>query len=161
MRFSRRTQAMTCVESVRCRPPAYQPGGLEPLEHQAQQRIGSSWLGQPGAELTQHRGVKAGVVQVQSQGVLPGDPVRECLRGLAVGEIVQELQDRHHQQQCRGEPGLAEPGVHVLKLTGGEVLILKQRAQRVPDPHLVGPVWMHPAGQRRGCRRNLWNTRGP
>ncbi len=78
-----------------------QPGSLQPLQHHAQQRIRPTRHSQPGAKLAQHRVVEAGVLQLQAQGVLPGDPVRNRLCRVPVGEVVQELQDRDHRQQRR------------------------------------------------------------
>jgi hypothetical protein len=151
------------VGGVGALPPARldQPGILQPLKHQTQHCIRPPTLDQAGTKLRQRRVIEAGGLQLQAQGVLPGDPVRDRLGGLPVGQVVPELQDRHHQQQRRRQPRLPARGVHVGELAGGEVHVAKQRAQRVTHSHLIRTPRMHLVGQRRRRRRDLWNVHGP
>jgi len=47
---------------------------------------------QPGPELTEHTGIKARILQLQAQRVLPRDPVADRLGGLPIGQVLAELQ---------------------------------------------------------------------
>jgi len=53
---------------------------------------------QSGAELTQQRGIKAGIAQLQSQAILPIDATAHRLGGLSVRESLQKLEDRDQRQ---------------------------------------------------------------
>ena len=105
--------------------------------------------------------MEARVFQFPAQRVLPGDPVSHRYHGLTVAEVVAKLQDRDHQQQCRGQARLAKVRIHPGQLTGDEVSVGEQRAQRVAHPHLIGPARVHRArqhGRGRGNRRNIDRT---
>jgi hypothetical protein len=70
---------------------ALTPSGFEPLALTAnrQEGIEQALVGaprdQPGAKLTSHRTVKAGIGQLQTQGLLPIDATSHGVGALAVG----------------------------------------------------------------------------
>lgn len=93
---------MTCVESVRYRPPARtSPAVSQPVEHHLQQRVNAAFLDQPGTELAEHRRVEPGILEVTPECVLPRDAVGHRPGGILVGQVVTMLQDHHHRQQRR------------------------------------------------------------
>nr|WP_260725708.1 hypothetical protein [Dactylosporangium roseum] len=148
------------VRGVRSLPAtsADQPGGLEPVEHQFQQRVRAFVDDQPGPELGEYRRVEPGVVEVQAQGVLPGNAVGHRLRRVGIGQVVPKLQDRHHGQQGRGQARLSERGVHPGEPAAGEVGVGEQRTQRVAHPHLIGPTPMNLPRQPGSGLRDLRYT---
>jgi hypothetical protein len=63
----------------------------QPIQQQPQQPLGLAVGEQPRAELGQHRGVKARIVQVKAQRVLPVQSCSHRVGGLPVGEALDEL----------------------------------------------------------------------
>ncbi len=68
-----------------------------------------------GAELTEDRGIKPGITQLQSQGVLPIDATAHRLGGLSVRESLQKLEDRDQRQPPGSLGGLSDRREHIRK----------------------------------------------
>jgi hypothetical protein len=83
---------------------------LQPGQHQVEHGIRPALFGQLAAELRQDTVIEARIAQLAAERVLPRDPVDEGFDGLAVGEVVAELQNHGHQQQCREQARLPQPG---------------------------------------------------
>jgi hypothetical protein len=81
--------------------PHQQPPLTEAVEHPVQQPLALAVAEQSGAELAEDRVVKAGVGQLQAQGVLPVDPAADRVGGLPVGQSLDELQHRGQGQPRR------------------------------------------------------------
>jgi len=81
-------------------------------------------------ELTQHRKMKAGVGQVEREGIFPINRPTDGIGGLAVGQTFHKLEDGDQQQAAGRQSGLSDGGKQ-----GGEVLIGAQHAQFVADLH--------------------------
>jgi hypothetical protein len=120
------------------------------VQRQARQITGH----QPGPELAQHAGIKARILQLQAERVLPGHPVADRLSGLPVGQVLRKLQDTGHHQLARRDPRPAphperarEPGIGI------------HLTQLIADPHRQVPL----TGRRtRHLRSELGNIRpGP
>jgi hypothetical protein len=110
--------------------PLQQATLAQPIKHEPQQPLSLAIGEQPRAELGEHRGVKAGVVQVKAQCVLPVQPCSHRVGGLPVGEALDELQHQH-QRQPRRRPRRTSPCREQL----GELLVGEQRAQRIAGAH--------------------------
>jgi hypothetical protein len=104
-----------------------QASRLAHLEQPAEQPLLGAALEQAGAELAQHRGVEAGVGQLQPEQVLPVDARPHRLGRAPVGEVLAELEQGDERQPPRRQPGLAVPGEQV-----GEVGVGKDGAELVP-----------------------------
>lgn len=70
---------------------------------------------QAGAELTEDRGIKASITQLQSQGVLPIDATAHRLGGLSIRESLQKLEDRHQRQPPGSLGGLPDRREQICK----------------------------------------------
>ena len=106
------------LQPVHLPDPAEHVGGIGPLPHPrpdqaqltqpGQQRLQQHRLhpagDQPGPELAQHAEVEPLIVQLQAQAVLPVQPPPHRISGLPVGQVLRELQHRHHRQLRRGDP---------------------------------------------------------
>ena len=120
------------------------------VQRQARQVTGH----QPGPELAQHAGVKARILQLQAERVLPRHPVADRLSRLPVGEILRKLQNTGHHQLARGDPRPAPDAER-----GSEPGIGIHLAQLIADPHRQVPL---PGRRTRHPRRELGNIRpGP
>jgi hypothetical protein len=78
--------------------PMQQATLAQPVQHERQQPLGLAVGQQPGAELGEHRGVKARVTKVEAQRVFPVQPCSYRVGGLPVGEALDELQHQHQHQ---------------------------------------------------------------
>ncbi len=120
-----RTRPATGFEQPRL-PPALQEGLKQQL------------LGAPGhqaaAKLTQHRGIKARVLQGQGQQVFPVQPAAHRVGRLHIRQPFGKLQHRHHRQPPGRFGRLAAPGKQPRKL-----LIPKQCAKFVAQPQVSVP----------------------
>ena len=95
---------MTCLQPVQVADRHTDVGGVgalapapvqqatfpQPIKHE-RQPLGLAIGEQPRPELGEHRGVKAGVGQLQAQGVLPVQPSPHRVGGLPVGEALDKL----------------------------------------------------------------------
>src|SRR5690606_22452877 len=91
-------------------------------------------LTQPDTKLDQHGVVEAGVAQWQMQRVLPGDAVLQREHRVAVGEILQILEDGDKGEQHRREGRLTNNRVEV-----GELLVVELLVEYIAD-EAVGAV---------------------
>ncbi len=90
---------------MRCRPPALtRPSPGQPLQQRIQRQVRQVTSHQPGPELAQHAGIKARIIQLQAERVLPRHPVADRLSGLPVGQVLRKLQNAGHHQLARGDP---------------------------------------------------------
>jgi hypothetical protein len=79
----------------------------EPGQQQVQNLLFQSMIDQPLPEPGQHRVIEPRISQLQTQGVLPVDSTPYGVRGLPIGQVLSELQDRDQRQLCRRDPRLA------------------------------------------------------
>src|SRR5215207_381949 len=86
---------------------------------------------QTATELTEHRGVKAGVVEFEREGIFPIDAGPDSVSGLPVGKTFGELHDGNESQPPRRHCGLAAPGEQV-----SEVLVLDHSAKLIAHSHI-------------------------
>src|SRR5215207_6967358 len=86
---------------------------------------------QTATELTEHRGVKAGIVEFEREGIFPVDAGPDSVSGLPVGKTFCELHDGHQGQPPRCHCGLAAPGEQV-----SEVLVLDDSAKLIAHSHV-------------------------
>jgi primosomal protein N'' len=70
----------------------------EALQHEIEEQSFGIALDQATTKLTQDRVVEPRIIEVQSERVLPIDPSTNSVRGLAVGQILNELK---HRDQCQ------------------------------------------------------------
>lgn len=117
---------------VRALPPAGadQPQLGETLQQQVQDPRFHAMRQQPVPEPGQHCVVEAGVGQLQAQQVLHVDPCPHRVRGLAISQVLGELQDAD-----QGQPAGRDPGPPPDPEGRLEILIREQRTEAVPDPH--------------------------
>ena len=101
------------------------------VQRQARQIAGH----QPGPELAQHAGVKALVIQLQAQRVLPRHPVPDRVSSLPASQVLRELQHAGHHQLPRRDP---RPPPHPER--GGKPRIGVHLAQLLADPHRQIPL---------------------
>ncbi|GAA2351718.1 hypothetical protein SVIO_002180 [Streptomyces violaceusniger] len=80
-------------------------------------------------EAGQYGVVEAGIGQLQAEQVLHIDPGPHRVRGLAVGEVLGELQDTDQSQPTRGDTGTPPDSEGF-----PELLVREQRAEGIPDP---------------------------
>src|SRR5829696_9136494 len=105
-----------------------QPAGLEALEHGVQQQVLRLAGDKAGPELSEHAKVEPGISQLEPQGVLPVDPRTDCVGGLPITEVLEELKDRDQSQAPRCKGGLTPDRVEP-----SEVLILVEDAKFIPE----------------------------
>jgi hypothetical protein len=74
---------------------------LEALQHGVQQQGLGPARDEAGAELGEPAEVKAGVGQLEPERVFPVDAGAHGVGGLAVAEVLQELEHRHKRQSPR------------------------------------------------------------
>lgn len=88
------------VGGVGALPAAFpdQADGPDFLQREAEQLVGPALLGQALSEVGKDAVMEAGVFQLHAQGVLEVDAVAHGLGGLPVGQLQQELQNRHGRQ---------------------------------------------------------------
>jgi hypothetical protein len=98
------------------------------LEQLAQEPLLGATREQAGAELAQHRGVEAGIGQLQPEQVLPVDPRPHRLGRLPIGQVLVELQQGDQGQPPRRQARLAAPGEQV-----GEIRVGEDRAELVTE----------------------------
>ena len=73
-----------------------------------QQLVSQEHCGAPSpqavAQCAEHRQVKARIGPVQAQAILPVETGADCLSGLAIGQVLANLHERHEGQPPWGEP---------------------------------------------------------
>ena len=116
-------QDVGCVGTL---PAAHLEQAELPTAHEQllEQALLSTALDQPGAELAQHRGIKARIGQLEAKQVLPIDPGAHRLGGLSIGQVFAEL-----QQGDQGQPPRREPGLAALREEVGEVRVGEDGAE--------------------------------
>ena len=87
--------------------------------------------GEAAAELGEGGEVESGVVELESEGVLPVDAAADGVGGLAIGEVLGELQDGDQGELPGGQCGLSAPGVEV-----GEVAVAEDGSEFVAEPEV-------------------------
>jgi hypothetical protein len=115
---------------------------LQPLQHGLEEPALGPAGDEPGAELAQHRRIEALVFEGQAERVFPVDAAADGIGRLAVGQPLDELEDRHQRQLgrvCRRLP--------VLRVEIGEIGAAEQGAERVVHPEIRVPA-------REGCPRH-------
>jgi hypothetical protein len=75
--------------------------------------------------------VESGVVELEPEGILPVDASADGVGGLAIGEVLGELQHGDQGEPPRGQCGLPAPGVEV-----GEVAIAEHGSELVAEPEV-------------------------
>lgn len=83
------------------------PRAFGRVQHQLQQTYRPPMDDQTVAELREHRVVEPGVVQSQTQRVLPVQPGPYRVGGVPIGQILHRLQHAHQRQQTRRHPSAA------------------------------------------------------
>jgi len=83
-----------------------------------QQQVLGPTRDEAGAELAEHAEVKAGVGELEPEGIFPVDAGAHSLGGLPITEVLQELEHRHKRQSPRGQAGLAPSHGNESGLTG-------------------------------------------
>jgi hypothetical protein len=101
-------------------------------------------------EVAQAGVVEARVPQRQVQGVRPVQTHHDLLRRLAVGDVLQELEQRDHRQQ-RGRARVATPRV----IQRGELRVVQQVSQVVADDPIAIRRCQHLRSHRRDIGRHL------
>ncbi len=76
----------------------HQPARLEPLQHAVEEEVLGAAGHAAGAELGEHAEVEPRVGQLEPERVLPVDPGAHRVGGLAVAEVLEELEDRHQRE---------------------------------------------------------------
>ncbi len=118
------------MESVQSTTRGNQPQLHQPPQQQVQdlllQPVGQDPVAEPG----QHGEVESRIRQLDAEQVLPVDPCAGSVRGLAVGQVLGELQDAD-QRQLSWRDTRTAPNTE----GGPEHLILEQWAELVPNPH--------------------------
>jgi hypothetical protein len=104
------------------------PRARQAVQQLAQEPLLGASLEQPRTELAQHRVVEARIVQLEAEQVLPVDARPHRFRGLAVGQVLAELQDGDERQAPGRQARLAEPGEQV-----GEVRVGEDAAELVAE----------------------------
>ena len=151
-RLRARMAARTWVESVRWRPRALsRPRSLQRLEQRVQEQPFGPAGDQAAAELAEHGVVEAGIGQLQAEGVLPVDAAADGVGGLAIGEVLGELQDGDQGEPPGGVGGLSARGKQV-----GEVVVRVEDARARRASGGRGCPW----GRRRGRRGRSLRGRG-
>src|SRR5271165_4253112 len=89
------------------------------LRERVEQQSFRATFDQTRAELAQDRVVEAGVDQRQTECVFPVDPSAYGIRGLTVGQALDELQHRRESEPSRCFGGLATAGEQGRELTVG------------------------------------------
>jgi hypothetical protein len=112
-------------------PGREQATGLAGLQHLVQVEPLGSAGGETAAELGEGGEVESGVVELQTEGVLPVDTTADGVGGLAIGEVLGELHDGDQGELPRGQCGLAAPGVEL-----GEVSVTKDGTELVAEPEI-------------------------
>lgn len=136
-------------------PLSDQPGFPQTCQGEVEQSVGVVVLGQPVAEVAQHAVVEAGIVQLQSQGVLEVKAAAHLLGNLTVGQVEQELQHADGGQLCGREPRSSVAGI-----PGHEVLVTPQAIKPVAHPHRRRALRVARPRHPRGHRRNLRSRTG-
>jgi hypothetical protein len=93
--------------------------------------------------------VEPRVGQLKPKRILPVDPGTHGIGGLAVAQLLEELEHRDQRQPPRRQTRLAAGGVE-----GGEVRIAVKRVERVAQPHDNGALGKCRLGNPRGLGRN-------
>ena len=81
--------------------------GFEPsplpaqLQEQIQQTLLSMALDQAGAKLGEDGMVKAGIAEVQTEGVFPGQPITHGISRLTIRQAFHKLEQRDQRQAPR------------------------------------------------------------
>jgi hypothetical protein len=138
---------VSALAPARC----HQVGLGQPVEHGVEhQRLRGARCGQPGPKLAQHRGVKALVLKLQPQQVLPIQPQTHRISGLPVGQPLHVLQHADDRQPPR-RLGRASAGSE----QAGERLVLEHHAERVTRTHTERTARHHRPHHPRRLRRHL------
>lgn len=116
-------------------PRLDEPPLLEQVEQALKKPLFGRAVEEPLPELGEHTEVEAGVLQVQAQRVLPVEPGADGVGGLAVGEVLGELEDGDEGEPPRGRGRLADIGVEV-----GEVVVAEERAEPVAGGEVGVPL---------------------
>ena len=127
-----------------------QAARLEALEHPVEQQVLRPARDEAGAELGQRAEVEPRIGQLEPERVLPVDAGAHRVGGLAVAEVLEELEDRDQRQPPRREPGLAPGGIEP-----AEVLVLVEGAELVAQPRDHGALGEGGAGDARGLGGDL------
>ena len=100
----------------------------EALQHAIEEeRLGVA-LHETAPELAQHRVVESGIGQLQRERILPIDARTDRVSGLAVREILQELEDRDQSQTPWWKAPLASCGKE-----RGEIFVLVDGSELVTE----------------------------
>ena len=122
------------------------------LQHGIQQQVLGPTRDEAGAELAEHAEVKAGVGELEPEGIFPVDAGAHGIGGLPITEVLQELEHRHKRQSPRGQAGLAPSGVE-----RAEILVLEEGAELVTQPRDQGAFGEGRAGDTHRLSRDLAN----
>src|SRR5262249_5396989 len=114
-------------------------------KHLVQQEPLSPGGGEAGAELREGGEVEPGVVELEPEGVLPVDAAADGVGGLAIGEVLGELQDGDQGELPGGQCGLPAPGVE-----GGEVGVAEDGSELVAEAEVGVPLGEGGAGDAGG-----------
>jgi hypothetical protein len=131
-------------------PRLDQPLADQPFQQRIQRQPDQVLTHQPVTELAQHARVEPRVLQLHTDGVLPGDPVPDRLGSLPVGQVLRELQHRDDHQLGRRDPRLTPHPERT-----GERLVGIHSTQLVPDPHRQVPLARRRTRRPRSHLRNL------
>src|SRR2546421_1214929 len=112
--------------------PLLEPAALfEQGQHGIKQHLLRSPLDQTRAKVRQDAKVKAGVDQFQTQSILQVDPPAHCVRGLSIGQSLDELYDCN---ECKSPGSLNRASI--LWKHMGKGLILINRSQGIAHVHI-------------------------
>ena len=144
----RANRRQTWVESVRWVPRALiQPRVLQAARKASRNRWPASWVSKT-AKIVQQREVKAGVRQVETEGILPIHAAADGIGALA-GEPLDVLH-YHHQCQAPGRHSTGRPGAD----RDWQELIIVERAELGTELHIE--VAFGKSGPH-GSRSRVWN----
>jgi hypothetical protein len=102
---------------VRCRPWALsKPLLTETVQHEIEQQSLCTTINEPTAELAQHRVIKSWIVELQAECVLPINPSTDAVSGLAVGQVLDELEHGDQGQAPRALGRLPAPREQLRKI---------------------------------------------
>src|SRR3954463_13649808 len=145
------TAASTWVLSVRCLPRALtRPRALKRSSIRSSGRCSAPPATRRGRDPGQGAEWNPRAGQLEPERVLPVDAGAHRVGGLAVAEVLEELEDRDQRQPPRREPGLAPGGIEL-----AEVPVLVEGAELVAQPRDHGALGEGGAGDARGLGGDL------
>src|SRR5579859_182572 len=110
---------------------SFQPSSLPtPLQKEIQQALFRFALDQASTKLGKNGMIKANVIEVQAEGILPGQSIADSVSSLAISQPFHKLKDGHQRQPPRSESGLTMSREQV-----GKCLIRVNGSQRVAYLH--------------------------